>query len=118
MPAHAHTMVAGWLMSSVFAFFYHLVPGRARNSMLAQVVHFWLTAVSGIGLLIGLYFLLGGNPAVEPLVAACASIGFYRRDRALRVYCAAARSGAANQLAQPAGSRRTYENFSLILCGR
>lgn len=31
-------------------------------------VHFWLTAISGIGLLIGLYFLLAGNPAIEPLV--------------------------------------------------
>ena len=26
MPTHAHTMVAGWLMSAVFAFFYHLFP--------------------------------------------------------------------------------------------
>ena len=26
MPTHAHIMVLGWLMSSVFAFFYHLVP--------------------------------------------------------------------------------------------
>ena len=49
MPVHAHTMVAGWLMSSVFAFFYHLFPA-ARDSMLARI-HFWLTAVSGIGLL-------------------------------------------------------------------
>ena len=31
MPTHAHTMVAGWLMSSVFAFFYHLVPAAARS---------------------------------------------------------------------------------------
>ena len=66
MPVHAHTMVAGWLMSSVFAFFYHLVPA-ARASRLAQV-HFWLTAVSGIVLLVGLYFLLAGNPAIEPVV--------------------------------------------------
>ena len=73
-PVHAHTMVAGWLMSAVFAFFYHLVPA-ARASRLA-VLHFWLTAVSGLGLLIGLYFLLAGNQAVEPLVAI-SSIGFY-----------------------------------------
>ena len=53
MPVHAHTMVAGWLMSAVFAFFYHLFPA-ARDSMLARV-HFWLTAVSGIGLLVGLF---------------------------------------------------------------
>lgn len=74
MPTHAHTMAAGWLMSAVFAFFYHLVPA-ARASRLA-VVHFWLSAVSGICLLIGLYFLLEGNAAIEPVVAV-SSMGFY-----------------------------------------
>jgi hypothetical protein len=74
MPVHAHTMVAGWLMSSVFAVFYHLFPAL-RASALASV-HFWLTAVSGIGLLVGLFFLLGGNEAIEPVVAI-SSMGFY-----------------------------------------
>ena len=74
MPVHAHTLVAGWLMSAVFAFFYHLFPA-ARASRLAPV-HFWLTAISGIGLLVGLYFLLAGNAAIEPLVAV-SSIGFF-----------------------------------------
>ena len=74
MPTHAHTMVAGWLMSAVFAFFYHLVP-VARASRLA-IVHFWLSAISGICLLVGLYFLLEGNPAIEPVVAV-SSMGFY-----------------------------------------
>ena len=36
----------------------------------------WLTAVNRIGLLIGLFFLLGGNAAVELLIAM-SSIGFY-----------------------------------------
>ena len=66
MPVHAHTMVAGWLMSSVFAFFYHLFP-RAGLGMLAQV-HFWLTAVSGIGLLVTLSLLIGGRTSLEPVV--------------------------------------------------
>ncbi len=74
MPTHAHTMVAGWLMSAVFAFFYQLYPAAASKTLAA--VHFWLTAASGILLLAGLFVLLGGNPAVEPLVAA-ASLGFY-----------------------------------------
>ena len=74
MPTHAHTMVAGWLMSSVFAFFYHLFPAAAGKTL--AKVHFWLTAVSGIALLIGLYFLLAGNPSMEA-VTAVASIGFY-----------------------------------------
>lgn len=74
MPVHAHTMVAGWLMSAVFGFFYHLFP-VARDKMLAKI-HFWLTAISGIGLLIGLFFLLGGNATIEPVVAV-SSMGFY-----------------------------------------
>lgn len=74
MPVHAHTMVAGWLMSAVFGFFYHLFP-VARDKLLAKI-HFWLTAISGIGLLVGLFFLLGGNAAIEPLVAM-SSMGFY-----------------------------------------
>ncbi len=74
MPVHAHIMVAGWLMSAVFAFFYHLVPA-AQASRLAPL-HFWLTAISGVGLLVGLYFLLAGNTSVEPLVAV-SSMAFY-----------------------------------------
>jgi cbb3-type cytochrome oxidase subunit 1 len=74
MPTHAHTMVAGWLMSAVFAFFYHLFPA-AGQKMLAKI-HFWLTAISGIGLMIGLYILLAGNPGIEPLLGI-SSIGFY-----------------------------------------
>ena len=74
MPTHAHTMVAGWLMSAVFAFFYHLFPAVAAKSL--ATIHFWLTAVSGILLLVGLFILLGGNESIEPMVAI-ASMGFY-----------------------------------------
>jgi cbb3-type cytochrome oxidase subunit 1 len=74
MPVHAHAMVAGWLMSAVFAFFYHLFP--AANASRLAPVHFWLTAISGIALLVSLFFLLGGNPAIEPMTAM-SSIGFF-----------------------------------------
>jgi hypothetical protein len=74
MPVHAHALVAGFLMSAVFAFFYHLFP-TARTSRLAPV-HFWLTAVSGASLIVSLYFLLAGNEAIEP-VTAVSSIGFF-----------------------------------------
>ncbi|MDG4883611.1 MULTISPECIES: hypothetical protein [unclassified Mesorhizobium] len=74
MPTHAHTMVAGWLMSAVFAFFYHLFPAVAHKRLAA--IHFWLTAISGIGLLVGLYTLLAGNPAIEPLLGI-SSLAFY-----------------------------------------
>lgn len=74
MPVHAHTMVAGFLMSSVFAFFYHLFPAAAASRL--APVHFWLTAVSGIALLVSLYFVLEGNLSVEP-VTAISSICFF-----------------------------------------
>lgn len=73
IPTHAHIMVLGWVTSSVFAFFYHLVPA-ARNSRLA-VVHFWLSAISSIGMMIGLFILYGGNPSIEPLLGV-SSIAF------------------------------------------
>ncbi len=33
MPVHAHIMVAGWLMSAVFGFFYHLFPVARQNKL-------------------------------------------------------------------------------------
>lgn len=74
MPVHAHAMVAGWLMSAVFGFFYHLVPQAARSRLATP--HFWLTAICGSTLIVGLYFLLAGNEGAEPIVAT-ASMGFY-----------------------------------------
>jgi cbb3-type cytochrome oxidase subunit 1 len=74
MPVHAHAMVAGWLTSAAFAFFYHLFPAAEKSRLAA--VHFWLTAVSGIVLLASLFILLGGNEAIEP-VTAISSIGFF-----------------------------------------
>jgi uncharacterized protein involved in response to NO len=73
MPVHAHAMVLGWLMSGFFAFFYHFFPEIGR-SQLAKA-HFWLTAASGIVLLVSLYFLFDGNVALEP-VAGISSIAF------------------------------------------
>lgn len=74
MPTHAHIMVLGWVMSSLFAFFYHLVPAAA-NSRLA-LAHFWLTAATGVFFMGGLYMLTSGTVAAEPVVAA-ASTGFF-----------------------------------------
>ena len=74
MPTHAHIMVAGWVMSAVFAFFYHLVPA-ARNSKLATI-HFWLAAVSSVGMVVGLYILYGGNPSIEPVLGISAMAYF------------------------------------------
>jgi len=74
MPVHAHTMVLGWLMSGFFAFFYHLFPDIGRSKL--ATIHFWLTAASGIILLISLYFLFAGTPGMDP-VAGISSMAFF-----------------------------------------
>lgn len=74
MPVHAHAMVLGWLMSGFFAFFYHFFPAIGQSRL--ATVHFWLTAASGIILLVSLYFLFAGNPALEP-VAGISSMAFF-----------------------------------------
>lgn len=74
MPVHAHIMVAGWLMSAVFGFFYHLFPAARQNKL--ATLHFWMHAVGIVVLTVSLYFVLAGNPGVEP-VTAVASILFF-----------------------------------------
>jgi hypothetical protein len=72
-PTHAHIMLAGWVTSAIFAFFYHLFPSAGDRTL--ATVHFWLTTVSVIGLVVSLYFLMAGNESMEP-VLGIASIGF------------------------------------------
>jgi len=72
-PTHAHIMLAGWVTSAIFAFFYHLFPSAGDRTL--ATIHFWLTAISGIGLVASLYFLMTGNESMEP-VLGIASIGF------------------------------------------
>ncbi|WP_421694680.1 NnrS family protein [Aestuariivirga sp.] len=73
MPTHAHIMVAGFLMSSVFAFFYHLFPEIGSRPMAR--IHFYVQAISGVVLVASLFVLLQGTEQIEP-VTALASIGF------------------------------------------
>ncbi len=74
MPVHAHIMVAGWLMSAVFGFFYHLFPTASLNKL--ANVHFWLHAVGIVVLTVSLYFLLAGNNAVGPITGIASFVFF------------------------------------------
>ena len=71
--AHAHIMLAGWVSSALFAFFYHAFPAISVSGLARG--HFWLQAVSGIVMVISLLFLFGGVTAAEP-GAAAGAIGF------------------------------------------
>lgn len=70
---HAHIMLAGFVVTSIFAVFYHLFP--ALNASKIANVHFWLQTVSVIVMTGSLLLLYGGNPAIEP-GAAIGSIGY------------------------------------------
>ena len=74
MPVHAHIMVAGWLMSAVFGFFYHLFPVARQNKL--ATIHFWMHAVGIVVLTVSLYFVLAGNPGIEPVTAASSILFF------------------------------------------
>ena len=74
MPTHAH--IDGGGLGDVLRLRLLLspVPRNRRASRLARA-HFWIQAVSGVVLVVSLFFLLGGNEAIEP-VTALASVGF------------------------------------------
>ena len=74
IPTHAHIMLAGWVTSALFSFFYHLFPAAAEKRL--ATVQFWLSAAGGIGLVGSLYMVTSGNEAMEP-VLGIASIAFF-----------------------------------------
>ena len=73
LPTHAHIMLAGWVSSALFAYFYHLFP--AIGSTRLAMFHFWFQTASSVVMMVSLFFFYGGNPAVEP-GAAIGSIGY------------------------------------------
>lgn len=76
MPTHAHIMLAGWVSSALFGFFYHLFP--ALNLSRIAMVHFWLQTISTIIMVGSLFILYGGeagNDSAEPGVVI-GSLGY------------------------------------------
>ena len=73
MPTHAHIMLAGWVSSAIFAYFYHQFPAVSVTG--TAIFHFWFQTASAIIMMISLLLLYGGYPAAEP-GAAAGSIGY------------------------------------------
>ena len=73
LSTHAHIMVAGWVSSAIFAYFYHLLPAIGGKGI--AIVHFWFQTASAIVMMVSLYLFYGGYPAAEP-GAAIGSIGY------------------------------------------
>lgn len=65
--AHAHTNLLGWVTMALFGAYLTFVPEKAR-SRLARIQYGVYTL--GVAVMMpSLYFMLRGNPALEPLVA-------------------------------------------------
>jgi len=61
---HAHIMLAGWVSSALFAYFYHQFPAIGARPI--AMVHFWVQAVAAVVMLASLFMVTGGNLAFDP----------------------------------------------------
>jgi peptidoglycan/LPS O-acetylase OafA/YrhL len=69
-PVHAHLNLLGWVTLFLFGLFYRFWP-EAANTLLARI-HFWLYTMSVTALLVLLFMLFSGFPAVEPILGVAA----------------------------------------------
>lgn len=70
MPTHAHIMVIGWVSFMIFGLFYIQIEGAASGNL--PRIHFWLSQVSYIVLIAGLWLVFDGQTQYEPILALSA----------------------------------------------
>lgn len=66
--AHAHMSLLGWVSCAIFGTYFALNKEKAGSVW--AIVQFWIVVASSAVMTGALYFLLLGNPAMEPVVAA------------------------------------------------
>lgn len=72
--AHAHINLLGWVTSAIFGGYYALNPAKAEGRL--PLIHYGIYTAGVAIMVVGLYFLLLGNTALEPMVAAGSMITF------------------------------------------
>lgn len=65
--AHAHINLLGWVTSAIFGGYYALNPGKAEGRL--PLIHYGIYTAGVAVMSVGLYFMLLGNTALEPMVA-------------------------------------------------
>ena len=65
--AHAHINLLGWVTSAIFGAYYALNPRKAEGRL--PMAHYGIYTAGVAVMIVGLYFLLQGNAAMEPVVA-------------------------------------------------
>jgi drug/metabolite transporter (DMT)-like permease len=94
--AHAHINLLGWVTSAIFGGYYALNPGKAEGRL--PMAHYGIYTAGVTLMIVALYFLLLGNAALEPLVAAGSMITFVGVLTFAVVVFGKARSGSAAQM--------------------
>ncbi|RFU63154.1 cytochrome-c oxidase [Peribacillus saganii] len=67
-PVHVHINLLGWTAMTLAGILYHLFPQIAATKL--AKTHFWLHNISLPLMMAGLAFVVNGNTAIVPLVAA------------------------------------------------
>lgn len=74
IPAHAHINLLGWVTSAIFGIYFALNPGKAEGRL--PMIQYGLFTIGVVVMAIGLYLLLLGNTALEPIVAGASMVTF------------------------------------------
>ncbi len=72
--AHAHANLLGWVTSALFGGYFALNPAKAGTRL--ALTQYGIYTGGVVLMTPALYFMLLGNPALEPLVAAGSLIAF------------------------------------------
>ncbi len=67
MPAHAHTLLLGWVTSGLFGGYYALQPAKAERRI--AMAHYVVYVLGLVIMLPALYLKYTGYPQFEPLLA-------------------------------------------------
>jgi hypothetical protein len=71
-PVHAHLNLLGWASMALFGLWYRSAPAAAETRL--AKVHFWLHNTMLPILMVTLTLFIGGNKAVEPVLALAAVV--------------------------------------------
>ena len=65
MPTHAHLNLVGWVSMALYALIYRQYPAAGQTKL--AMVHFWVANAGAILLNLGVYGLMAGTAALEPV---------------------------------------------------
>jgi hypothetical protein len=65
-PAHAHVNLVGWVSMAIYALVYRQYPAAAASGLAR--LHFWIANAGALLLTVGVYLILRGMPALEPVI--------------------------------------------------